>query len=423
MGVIKTKQPTYIDLFAGAGGLSEGFIRCGFKPIAHVEMDNDACLTLKTRLAYHYLQQHYQSDAYLSYLKKEISRDELYKKIPKILNNSVINEKISNKTLRSLFAAIDTLCGMQQVDVVIGGPPCQAYSTIGRFTGKNKMKWDSRKFLYRLYAKFLEKYQPKIFVFENVPGLRSSNDGKYLTDMLEVFSKPALGYTVEYRVQNASHFGVVQNRNRIIIIGWRTELKLSYPDFERSNIIKRVSDVLLDLPELSAGESQDITYYTLKPNEYLQRSGIRNGIDFTTHHIARPLNANDKKIYKKAIELWNEKQQRLKYTDLPESLQTHKNKEAFLDRFKVVASNLESSHTLVAHIAKDGHYYIHPDEKQLRSLTVREAARIQSFPDDYFFEGTRTAAFKQIGNAVPSLMASKIAEKIKEMLSERRINI
>ncbi len=412
----KNSIPTYIDLFAGAGGLSEGFIRSGYKPIAHVEMDRDACLTLKTRLAFHYLKRRNQLDVYLSYLKKEISREELYNKIPQELIDSVVNEKISERTLPSLFSTIDALRGIQSVDIIIGGPPCQAYSTIGRARLDTDANRDSRKFLYKLYAKFLAKYNPKIFVFENVPGLASSGNGKYLTDMLRAFTD--LGYTAEHKTLNAADFGVVQNRRRIIIVGWKKELNLSYPDFKISSIIKKVSDVLLDLPELSAGESQDIAYYTTTPNKYLQRAGIRNGIDFTTQHIARPHNTNDKKIYKKAITLWDDEQRRIKYTDLPESLQTHKNKEAFLDRFKVVASELEASHTLVAHIAKDGHYYIHPDEKQLRSLTVREAARIQSFPDDYYFEGTRTTAFKQIGNAVPPLMGNQIALKLKNFLKK-----
>lgn len=108
--------------------------------------------------------------------------------------------------------------------------------------------------------------------------------------------------------------------------------------------------------------------------------------------------------------------QRLKYNDIPKRLQTHKNTEAFLDRYKVVDPD-GHSHTVVAHIAKDGHYYIYPDLKQVRSISVREAARIQSFPDDYFFEGGRTAAFKQIGNAVPPLMAKALAEIISELIS------
>ena len=120
-------------------------------------------------------------------------------------------------------------------------------------------------------------------------------------------------------------------------------------------------------------------------------------------------------VYKYAINQWNTEGVRLKYPELPERLKTHKNTKSFLDRFKVV-NGKGISHTVVAHIAKDGHYYIHPDIQQCRSISVREAARIQSFPDDFYFEGSRTAAFTQIGNAVPPLMAFAIAQKIKELL-------
>ena len=119
-------------------------------------------------------------------------------------------------------------------------------------------------------------------------------------------------------------------------------------------------------------------------------------------------------IYRIAVEEW-EKGKRLNYAKLPDRLIKHNNTKSFSNRFQVV-NGQGISHTVVAHIAMDGHYYIHPDKKQNRSITVREAARLQSFPDDYFFEGSRTAAFKQIGNAVPPLMAEKIAEKIKELL-------
>ena len=136
---------------------------------------------------------------------------------------------------------------------------------------------------------------------------------------------------------------------------------------------------------------------------------------FVTQHISRPHNQRDLEIYKLAINLWNKENRRLSYKEIDESLKTHKNEKSFLDRFKVVDAN-GYSHTVVAHIAKDGHYYIHPDEKQVRSISVREAARIQSFPDDFFFEGSRSAAFKQIGNAVPPLMAYKIAKKLKELI-------
>jgi DNA (cytosine-5)-methyltransferase 1 len=157
--------------------------------------------------------------------------------------------------------------------------------------------------------------------------------------------------------------------------------------------------------------------YRTKPTNYLNQTGIRNGLDILTQHIARPNKEQDKKIYRIAVSRWNSGKVRLDYNDLPESLKTHKNRHSFFDRFKVVADNLDHSQTVVAHIAKDGHYYIHPDINQNRSISVREAARLQSFPDDYYFEGVkegknRTAAFKQIGNAVPPLMSYLIAKEL-----------
>ena len=138
-------------------------------------------------------------------------------------------------------------------------------------------------------------------------------------------------------------------------------------------------------------------------------------MDFVTQHVARPHNDRHLEIYKIAIDKWLNNRERLKYGDLPERLKTHKNQNSFVDRFKVVDIH-NYSHTILAHIAKDGHYDIYPSAEQVLSLSVREAARIQSFPDDYFFEGGRSAAFKQIGNAVPPLMALRIAEEIKRSL-------
>ena len=154
--------------------------------------------------------------------------------------------------------------------------------------------------------------------------------------------------------------------------------------------------------------------------KYLKKSKIRNSdFDFTTQHIARPNNENDREIYRCAIELWLNEKKRINYSELPNNLQKHKNKETFLNRFQVV-DPYGCCHTIVAHIAMDGHYYIDPVAKpaidNVRSITIREAARVQSFPDDYFFEGSRTSVFRQIGNAVPVVLAHKIAEEIKKML-------
>lgn len=224
-----------------------------------------------------------------------------------------------------------------------------------------------------------------------------------------------IGYNLDYTIETASDYGVLQNRKRIILIGWRKDIELSFPDFDKIQNNWTVSNILNDLKKLSPGEENNITYYREMSSEYLSAFDLRNGVDFVTQHVARPHNKRDLEIYRIAIDKWVNKSERLKYNDLPETLKTHKNRTSFLDRFKVVNAN-GFSHTMVAHISKDGHYYIHPDENQVRSLSVREAARIQSFPDNFYFEGGRSAAFRQIGNAVPPLMASQIADKIVEIL-------
>jgi len=201
------------------------------------------------------------------------------------------------------------------------------------------------------------------------------------------------------------------------LVGWSKDIDGEYPLPDKKEHNFFVSDLLNDLPSLKPGEGKNVMDYDGPPNDYLKDSGIRDDWNILTHHIARPHNKRDIMIYKKAINAWRKASERLKYTDLPKELQTHKNKKSFLDRFKVVADNKQQSHTIVAHIAKDGHYYIHPDFRQSRSLTVREAARIQSFPDDYYFEGPRTARYRQVGNAVPPLLAQGIAQKIGEMLN------
>ena len=207
----------------------------------------------------------------------------------------------------------------------------------------------------------------------------------------------------------------MQNRRRVIIIGWKNEFSLNYPEFNCCSSKFIVKDLLEDLPQIQAGETCN-EYPSNEYSEYLKTTGIRKAGDVLTWHTARPHIDRDKKIYRTAIRKWNDNHSRLQYNDLPDELITHKNITGFLDRFKVVAADLPASHTMMAHISKDGHYFIHPDINQARSITVREAARIQSFPDDYFFEGSRTSAFMQIGNAVPPLMSKGIAKEIKQMI-------
>ncbi len=420
----------FIDLFSGAGGLSEGFIRAGFHPVAHVETDKAACNTLLTRIAYHHLKQTENMQPYIDYIQNKISRVELYSFIPDNLKESVINMTISKNNNQIIINKIDSLSENKTIDLIIGGPPCQAYSIAGRARDENKMQGDSRNYLFQDYVDFLEYYQPKLFVFENVVGLLSAKTEEgdsYLQMMIDLFVDK--GYCIEYQVLEAKDFGVLQNRKRVILIGKKNGEKGFYPEFEKFNTSVTVSEIFKDLPELEAGSGTFYkTRYKPYKGSYLFKSHIRNELDFTTQHIARPHTEQDKNIYKLVVQEWNNKQQRLNYNDIPTKWQTHKNRKSFVDRFKVVAGDLPYSQTVVAHICKDGHYYIHPDIKQNRSLTPREAARLQTFPDDFYFEGvsekpSRTAAFKQIGNAVPPLMAEAIAKKLKEIILDEKFKI
>jgi DNA (cytosine-5)-methyltransferase 1 len=408
----------FIDLFAGAGGLSEGFINAGFKPVAHVEMDTAACFTLKTRAVYHELKGTPGAYIYESYLKGEITRSELYSSVEPNILRSVINSKIGGTNNKKIFEVIDDLRKGEDIDLIVGGPPCQAYSLMGRAALGERAESDKRNFLYREYAKFLRKYKPKLFVFENVPGLKTALNGRAYKNIKTLYKK--IGYTLDDRKLNAWDFGVVQERERLIIIGWRDDIEFAYPEFEKVVNNYTAKDIFCDLPPLNHGEgSRVVKYGAANPSACVTQTGIRNGVDYVTQHVTRKHNERDRKIYRMAIEMAT-KGVRIKNNMIPVADRTQKNVTDFLDRFKVVYGK---PHTMIAHIAKDGHHFIYPDIKKARSISVREAARIQSFPDNYYFEGVkenqnRTAAFKQIGNAVPPLMAYRIAERIRDLLNE-----
>lgn len=408
----KKKTYTIIDLFAGAGGLSEGFVQAGFIPIAHVEMDKDACNTLRTRCCYHYLYSKGQLDVYYQYLKGEITREALYASVPNDIVDTVINVEISDKTIESTFDRIKKLASGRSIDMIIGGPPCQAYSLLGRH--RKEMEDDPRTLLYLQYGRFLEEFNPKGFVFENVPGLLSAKKGEHFNN-LQIYFKE-LGYNVHFQMLNAADYGVVQNRNRLIIIGWKNKEDYGYPNIIKYRTEAVVNDLFNDLPFLLAGDIQNVAMYKEKPNQYLLDSGIRSKEEnFVSQNITRPLNAKDALIYRYAIQKWNNERIRIKNDKLPKEIRTQNNETSFLDRFKVIDGD-GFSHTIIAHLAKDGHYYIHPNEDLCRSVSVREAARLQSFPDNFYFEGSRSAMFKQIGNAVPPLLAHAVAQAILKTL-------
>jgi DNA (cytosine-5)-methyltransferase 1 len=414
---------SYIDLFAGAGGLSEGFIQSGYQPIAHVEMNEYAAKTIETRIAYYYLKEKGQLKNYYQYEKGEIAREDLLKLIPEEELKTVINKEMSEATIKGIFENIDTIIkekSIDHVDVIIGGPPCQAYSLVGRAQSSHMitpMEQDPRNELYKMYVQFLNKYKPRMFVFENVAGIKSARGGQAFKN-LQMYMR-RVGYEIDFHELNAHDFGVLQSRKRMIIVGWLKGTGYYYPAFETVHNESQVWDLLMDLPSLTPGQaaSEHTMNDMRRLKKYVKDNHIRQKEDILTAHVARPHTEQDIEIYKRTIDLWNCSEERLKYDDLPEKLKTHNNRTSFIDRFKVVEGNWDHCHTILAHLSKDGHYFIHPSIDQHRSITVREAARIQSFPDNYYFEGPRTAQFVQVGNAVPPMMAKVIAEKLQKQLT------
>ena len=185
------------------------------------------------------------------------------------------------------------------------------------------MKDDHRNYLYKEYAKCLIEFQPKLFVFENVPGLHTANGGLHGHKNLKKYFRKIV--KLLRPDTDAADFGVVQRRKRVIFIGWRKNLKFTYPDFEKIEKNWTVNNLLLDLPFLSAGEVRNCAKYRTEANDYLERFQIRNGVDFVTQNITRLHNKKDLKIYKRAIELWDKENKRIKNNEIPEYIRTQKN--------------------------------------------------------------------------------------------------
>ena len=395
----KKKKYTFIDLFAGCGGLSEGFYRMGFNALAHVEIDHWACETLRKRMLYY---------GYKNVNKEVIEADITRKDIIKL-----INEVISGK----------------EVDVIIGGPPCQAYSTAGRVRDGKGMAKDPRNFLFESYVHILNHFLPKFFVFENVTGLLSAKvNGDFifpkiieaLSEHYYVLNDPSI------LVKNTADFGVPQLRKRVIIMGVRKNLEEASvfdlynnliathwnpeTSFENRTNKERYIDVrqaIGDLPPVEPGDDGSLDAFEYKcDNELLKRIG-KKGIFPLLDHIARKHNQLDRERFQMMIKNhWTFGQLRRNMTQYE-----HEHARVFDNSYVVQWWDLPSK-TLLAHICKDGFQFIHPDETQARSFTVREAARIQSFPDDFEFAGSRSEKFKQIGNAVPPLFAEALAKTI-----------
>ena len=396
------RKYTFIDLFAGCGGLSEGFYREGFKALAHVEIDHWACESLRTRMKYY------------GYKNSD---------------NEVIENDI---TAYDIIQKIDKAVKGRNVDIIIGGPPCQAYSTAGRVRDGKRMATDPRNYLFESYVRILEYYEPKFFVFANVTGLLSAKVANApilpkvlfaLGNKYKVISNP------EILVHNTADYGVPQLRKRIIIIGVRKDIKTDVlqiyndiikthwnpetPQNERQGK-KRFVDVreaIGDLPPVEPGQDASVEEFNYPcNNEFLRRIG-KTGKYPLMDHIARKHNDLDRERFQVMIHNhWTFGQLR---KAMPQYEHVHAR--VFDNSYVVQWWDLPSK-TILAHIHKDGFQFIHPDESQRRTFTVREAARIQSFPDDFEFKGSRGEKYKQIGNAVPPLFAEALAKSIRKNL-------
>lgn len=405
MPEIKQTKLTFIDLFAGCGGFSEGFYQEGFKSIVHVDFDRAACDTIKERMRY-------------------------YKYREEFIEKSVICGDLTNKTTHQL---IEKAISGQEIDVLVGGPPCQTFSSVGRAQDKNSMRNDPRNYLFRNYLEILEKYLPKVFVFENVSGLLSAKpNGNYIFP--EIIDSMSEFYTIcddkDTILLNSVHYGIPQIRKRVILIGVRKGLKINpldiykaikkthySPEMEVKNEthgLKKyftVKDAIYDLPKLKPGQGEEELDYKNELNNPYLKTIRPKGFNKILNHVARNHNKQDQERYK----LLSKNNWQLKdlATIRPDLI--HHDPKHFGNRYTVQAYD-RPGRTVVAHLYKDGNLFIHPDYTQKRTFTVREAARIQSFPDDFKFIGSRTDQFKQVGNAVPPLLARQIAKAIKKFL-------
>lgn len=377
------RVPSVLDLFAGPGGMSCGFKEAGYKIVAVLDNDPWGCDTLT---------HNFRSEGTV-----------------------VIQGKIERLMVRG------------RVDVVVGGPPCQSFSVMGRPKIKHLTKYrkrsrfidDKRNRLYKHFVKVVEEVKPAFFVMENVPGMLSYKEGRVKDHVLEDFKK--IGYDTDMRVLNAADFGVPQTRHRAVFIGNCLRVENPFPeglhhDAPNEDVLEdlrgllpnlTVRDAISDLPALRAGEGENETDYQLVSALTLYQRWAREGSAKLYNHVARKHSERDQRLFRIL-------QPGEKMVDLPKRLRPYRS-DIFKDKIRKQRWDRPST-AILAHMQKDGLMYVHPDRDQARTFTPREAARLQSFRDTYRFMGPMTQQFRQIGNAVPPLAAQAIAAAIKPFL-------
>jgi DNA (cytosine-5)-methyltransferase 1 len=382
-----------VDLFAAPGGMSLGFEMAGYNCSAALDHYEDGCSTLSHNFP----------------------------------SAVVINEDIHKVTGKRILDEAGLSRG--EVDVVIGGPPCQGFSNVGRVKIASLVKkgiWnlsngephlidDPRNLLYREFARIVVELAPKFFLMENVSGMVSYKDGQLIGDIEKELT--GAGYTVDHKILDAVNFGVPQHRRRVFFLGNKLGIPNSFPE-DRGNGNDRSSpdkfvDVwssIGDLPSLKQEDGSEEMEYN-KPALHPYQQWARAGSRMVFNHVARPHSQRD-------LVTFGHMRPGDKWKDLPERIKESYGyrDDIFNDKFKRLWKN-RPAWTVTAHLCKDGYVYIHPT--QSRTITVREAARLQSFPDRFVFKGSRSSQFKQVGNAVPPLLAKAIALEIKEAMVPR----
>jgi DNA (cytosine-5)-methyltransferase 1 len=390
------RKLTFIDLFSGCGGFSLGLEWAGLTCRAAVDFNEPAIETFRRN----------------------------HPHVPHVLVRDLT--RFGPKDL-------DKLLGSDRVDVVVGGPPCQGFSRARQVDGANhggRLVHDARRDLYREFLRFVKYYQPRVFVMENVPGMKSAAGGEFFT-RVQVESRE-LGYRViPYEVE-AWRFGVPQKRVRQLIIGTRRELPLFIPDryivrthagpdvpaSKDLQAFVTLGEAIGDLPEIYAGDELfERPYDAARRKAHLKKHGGRYVLDVLradeadslTGHSARPHSLRDMRDFCRLREGENSRQALAR----GEEMEFPYDRENFKDRYTRQHRDALCS-TIVAHLKKDGLMFIHPT--QCRSLTPREAARVQSFPDTFLLPESRTSAYAQIGNAVPPLVGKAMGMAIVDYL-------
>ncbi|RBY76280.1 DNA cytosine methyltransferase [Blastococcus sp. TF02-09] len=365
------------DLFSGAGGISLGLERAGFTTVVAVDHYSEAVET----------HAHHFPGMSLDWDLADVDRIE---------------------ELADLLTAVD-------VDVIAGGPPCQPFSKAGRSGIRHRVRHglrdphDERRDLWRSFLEVVDLVRPPAVLMENVPDMALDREMFILRSMVEELE--GLEYGVEERIVDTWRYGVPQFRQRLILVALRDGLSFTWPEEAAERV--SVWNAIGDMPEVEGGWRPDggaegwaeyegpVTSFQRTMRKGVKGSDRRKLYD----HITRPVREDDARVF----ELMDSN---TRYSDLPSDMKRYRD-DIFDDKYKRLDEN-DLSRTITAHIAKDGYWYIHP--RQGRTLTVREAARLQTFPDWYRFAGPPSAAFKQIGNAVPPLLAERLGGAIREAL-------